>query len=111
MITTPPPKPVNDPRNPATSEPSQISMVNSKMFMEMSSIRHFVGVMGKNLLTTARFAKYGLKSKAIGLNPKFVQGAQIADDILPAEHALNLPIYHHGKLVDSITVHFLQSCP
>jgi hypothetical protein len=110
MITTPPPKPVNDPRNPATSELSQISMVNSKMFMDMSSIRRFTGAKGRNLLTIARFVNYGIKSQTIGLNTKFAQGAQIADDILPAEHALDLPIFHHRKLINPIAVHLFQSC-
>ena len=36
---------------------------------------------------------------------------QESDDIFPAEHALNLPIRHHGKLVDSITVDLFQGRP
>ena len=39
------------------------------------------------------------------LNTEFSQRAQIANDILSAEHPLNLPICHHRKLVDAIPVH------
>jgi hypothetical protein len=31
-MTTPPPRPVRDPKNPATSEPNQINVVNSRIF-------------------------------------------------------------------------------
>jgi hypothetical protein len=45
------------------------------------------------------------------LRPQFLERTQESDDIFLTEHALNLPIHHHGRLVDSITVHLFQGRP
>jgi hypothetical protein len=40
-MTTPPPRPVKDPRKPATSEPNQMMKVNSRMFIYLLILRDY----------------------------------------------------------------------
>ncbi len=53
-MTTPPPSPVNDPKKPATIEPSKIGTVKTKLFIEISVQRDIVVCHSRTTLISSR---------------------------------------------------------